>query len=99
MLILTRKTGQGFLIGDDIEISITEISGDKVRVGINAPKHIKVLRTELSQTVESNQQAASKADSNSLRALAQGLKLQGAPKPKAAGPAKAEPTPSGKDEN
>lgn len=77
MLILTRKPGQGFLIGDDIEITVTEISGDKVRIGIDAPKHIKVLRTELSQTVESNQQAAGKADSGSLRALAQGLKLGG----------------------
>lgn len=74
MLILTRKIGQGFLVGDDIEITITEISGDKVRVGINAPKNVKILRTELSQTVEANQ-AATQANSDALRALAKGLKM------------------------
>jgi carbon storage regulator len=73
MLILTRKTGQGFTIGGDIEITITEVSGDKVRVGINAPREIKILRSELSETMESNQQAASRADVSSLRALARGL--------------------------
>ena len=76
MLILTRKTGQGFSIGDDIEITITEISGDKVRVGINAPKHIKVLRSELSETMEQNLQAAGPASSAAIRALALGLKAE-----------------------
>jgi carbon storage regulator len=74
MLILTRKTGQGFTVGENIEITITEISGDKVRVGINAPRDIKVLRSELSETVESNQQAAGPASAGSLRALAHQLK-------------------------
>ena len=74
MLILTRKTGQGFLIGDDVEITITEISGDKVRVGINAPKDVKILRTELKETVAQNVQSASSANSNAMRALAAGLK-------------------------
>ena len=75
MLILTRKTGQGFRIGDDIEITITEVTGDKVRVGINAPKEVKILRSDLQETVEQNVQAASRADAGSLRALAAGLKL------------------------
>ncbi|NLW78159.1 MAG: carbon storage regulator CsrA [Ruminococcaceae bacterium] len=73
MLILTRKPGQGFTIGDDIEITITEVSGDKVRVGISAPKAVKILRSELTQTVEQNQQAAEKTDVKALRALALGL--------------------------
>ncbi|MDL2293607.1 carbon storage regulator CsrA [Ruminococcaceae bacterium OttesenSCG-928-D13] len=73
MLILTRKTGQGFTIGDDIEITITEVSGDKVRVGINAPRDIKILRSELSETVEQNVKAAAGPDAGSLRALAKGL--------------------------
>lgn len=77
MLILTRKAGQGFTIGDDVEITITEISGDKVRVGINAPKHIKILRSELSQTMEQNQQAAGPANTAAIKALAQGLFAEG----------------------
>ncbi len=92
MLILTRKNGQGFTIGDDVEITITEISGDKVRVGINAPKHIKVLRSELSETLEQNQQAAAgPASTAAVRALAQGLKAGGGlriQKPPAAGASK-----------
>lgn len=76
MLILTRKTGQGFRIGDDIEITITEISGDKVRVGIDAPKEVKILRTELSETMQHNVQAAHGANNNALRALARGLKSE-----------------------
>ena len=76
MLILTRKSGQGFRIGDDIEITITEVSGDKVRVGIEAPKEVKVLRSELTETMAQNLQAAGKADVAALRALAQGLAKQ-----------------------
>lgn len=76
MLILTRKVGQGFMIGQDVEIIITEISGDKVRVGIEAPKEVKVLRRELCETMQENQYAANKADSGSLRALAAGLRKE-----------------------
>ncbi len=77
MLILTRKSGQGFTVGNDIEITITEVSGDKVRVGINAPKHVKILRSELTQTLEANVAAASQVNKQSLRALAMGLKKGG----------------------
>jgi carbon storage regulator len=73
MLILTRKAGQGFAIGGDIKITITEVSGDKVRVGIDAPREVKILRSELTETVEQNVQAAHAA-ADSLRALAAGLK-------------------------
>lgn len=91
MLILTRKSGQGFTIGDDVEITITEISGDKVRVGINAPKHIKILRSELSETMELNQQAAAgPASTAAVRALAQGLKVGGNFRTKKSPPAGAE---------
>lgn len=79
MLILTRKTGQGFSIGDDIVITITEVSGDKVRVGIDAPRDIKILRSELSETLQQNAAAAEKTDRNSLKALALGLKKQEQP--------------------
>ena len=74
MLILTRKTGQGFTVGDDIEITITEVSGDKVRVGINAPREVKILRSELTQTLEVNVEASAVANRQSLRDLAMGLK-------------------------
>lgn len=57
MLILARKPGESLVINDKIEITIVEVSGDKVRIGIDAPKDVKILRKELIQTVESNKQA------------------------------------------
>jgi carbon storage regulator len=47
MLVLTRKIGQKILIADGIEVTITAVQGDKVRVGISAPQHIRVEREEL----------------------------------------------------
>lgn len=58
MLILSRKIGESLLLGEDIEIKITEIAGDRVKIGIEAPQNIKVVRKELRQTMESNRQAA-----------------------------------------
>ncbi|MGI6578166.1 MAG: carbon storage regulator CsrA [Eubacteriales bacterium] len=71
MLILTRKLGQSLIIGDDIEVSIIDVSGDKVKIGINAPKDVKILRSELAETMEENKIAAeSKTDRNLLELLA-----------------------------
>jgi carbon storage regulator len=47
LLVLARKKNESILIGDDIEIIITEISDDKVKIGIKAPKAMKVFRKEL----------------------------------------------------
>jgi carbon storage regulator len=47
MLVLSRMTNERIQIGDNITITITEIRGDKVRIGIDAPKDVKVMRTEL----------------------------------------------------
>ena len=61
MLILTRKTGEAFMISDEIEVRIVEISGDKVKVGIDAPRDYRIARKELCQTVENNKEAAASA--------------------------------------
>lgn len=74
MLILSRKSGQSFVIGDNIEITITEIAGDKVKVGISAPKEIPVLRKELCQTMDANRQAVRTVSGDALRGLAQRFK-------------------------
>ena len=60
MLILTRKKGQSIIINDDIEIIISAIDGDQVKVGINAPKHMKIYRKEVVEAIEqSNKEAIS----------------------------------------
>ncbi|MDX6587529.1 MAG: carbon storage regulator [Solirubrobacterales bacterium] len=47
MLVLTRKTGQSIMIGDDIEVSVLAVSRDKIRIGITAPKEVPVFRKEV----------------------------------------------------
>jgi len=58
MLVLSRKKGQSIIIGDNIEITVVEIQGDMVRIGINAPREVTVHRQEVfDQIAAENQQA------------------------------------------
>ena len=47
MLVLTRKPNESIMIGDDVEVSILGVKGDKVRIGIRAPSDVPLLRTEI----------------------------------------------------
>ena len=47
MLILSRKESECIHLGDDIIVTVVRVSGDKVRIGVQAPPHVKILRTEL----------------------------------------------------
>lgn len=59
MLVLSRQRDETIMIGDDVEITIVDIRGDKVRLGINAPRHIQVHRKEVYDAIKrENQQAA-----------------------------------------
>lgn len=51
MLVLTRKKGQALMIGNDIELSIIDIQGDQVRIGINAPKSVTIHRKEVYEEI------------------------------------------------
>lgn len=77
MLVLSRKCGQAFHIGNDIHITITEISGDKVKIGIEAPRELNILRDELLQIISSNVAAVTKADNEVVHSLAASLKKIG----------------------
>ena len=59
MLILSRKINEKVVIGDDITISIVEIRGDQVRIGIDAPKKVKVFRQEVYDAIKAENKAAS----------------------------------------
>ena len=69
MLILSRKPGETLLINNEIEVKIIEINGDKVKIGIQAPKDVKILRQELAQTMDSNKASATKMSPSKLRSM------------------------------
>lgn len=59
MLVLTRKLGEGIIIGDDITITVVEMKGGNVRIGIEAPRDKRIYRQEVySRIVEENREAA-----------------------------------------
>jgi carbon storage regulator len=62
MLILSRKINEKIMIGDDISVSIIEIRGDQVRIGVDAPKTVKVFRQEVFDAIKAENKAA--ADSS-----------------------------------
>ncbi len=71
MLVLTRKSNQSIMIGDDIEISVLSIMGEKVRIGIQAPRDIPVFRKEvyLEIQAERGQVTAGETVNEALRKL------------------------------
>ena len=58
MLVLTRKSNQSVMIGDDIEVTVLSIIGEKVRIGIQAPREIPVLRKEVYLEIQQENAAA-----------------------------------------
>ena len=61
MLILSRKTNEKIMIGDDISVSIIEIRGDQVRIGVDAPKSVKVFRQEVFDAIRAENKAAAQS--------------------------------------
>ena len=66
MLILSRKTDQQIKIGDDITLTIIEIRGDQVKIGVEAPKSIKVFRQEVFSAIKSENTAALNVNTDSI---------------------------------
>lgn len=58
MLVLTRKSNQSIMIGDEIEISVLAVMGEKVRIGISAPRSVPVFRKEVYLDIKSGQEGA-----------------------------------------
>ena len=66
MLVLSRKKGETIKIGDDIEITIVATANDQVKIGIQAPKNIEILRKELFEEIQDENKAASASVDNLL---------------------------------
>ena len=63
MLVLSRKKNESIVINDDIEIVVVEIRGDKVRLGIEAPKDVSVHRREVYDAIKRNEEGGGSCDS------------------------------------
>jgi carbon storage regulator len=61
MLILSRKVNEKIMIGEDISVSIIEIRGDQVRIGVSAPKMVKVFRQEVFDAIRAENKAAAES--------------------------------------
>lgn len=64
MLVLTRKTNQSIMIGDDVEVSVLAVSRDKIRLGITAPREVPVFRKEVYLSIKDEQMAADRGASH-----------------------------------
>lgn len=68
MLVLTRKPNQSIMIGDDVEVSVLSVVGEKVRIGIHAPHDIPVFRTEIYVEIQREDEPDDSTPSDAVRA-------------------------------
>jgi carbon storage regulator len=74
MLVLTRKRNESIIIGDDVKVTIVEVKGDQVKLGITAPKQVSVHREEIYLEIQKENQlaASSRTEFDQLNAFWQG---------------------------
>lgn len=69
MLVLSRKVGESIMIGDDIKVKVIAVDGDQVKLGIEAPRSVKVDRQEVFEAIQQENRAATQFDTNLLEQL------------------------------
>jgi carbon storage regulator len=77
MLVLTRKSNQSIMIGDDIEVSVLAIMGEKVRIGIQAPRDVPVFRKEVYLEIQQERVGSPKGARGDVDAALRGLSETG----------------------
>ncbi|MFA7238261.1 MAG: carbon storage regulator CsrA [Phycisphaeraceae bacterium] len=83
MLVLSRQRDETIMIGDDIEITVVDIRGDKVRLGITAPSSVPVHRKEVYEAIKrENREAAEQMQPDDLSKAAEQLKRPGSTPPR-----------------
>lgn len=80
MLVIRRRAGEGFLIGDSIEVDILEIDGNQVKIGIRAPRETAILRREIAATRDTNLASAQSVEADALEQASKRLRLSPRPK-------------------
>jgi carbon storage regulator len=79
MLVLSRKCEQSLVLGDDIVITVLAIDGERVKLGIEAPRGVSVLRQELYNQIKLANAGAANSDHTSIRRVAAALRDQRRP--------------------
>lgn len=74
MLVLSRRVGESVVIGDDITLTVLEVRGDVVRIGIDAPRSVKVHRSELLAELATSNQSALAPAADTVASLADALR-------------------------
>jgi carbon storage regulator len=74
MLVISRKAGESLVISDDIRITVISVSSDKVSIGIEAPKDVKIVRQELLETIEANKASAEETEKKDYKNIASFMK-------------------------
>jgi carbon storage regulator len=70
MLVLNRRKGETVIIGDNIRITIVDVQGDNIKIGIDAPRNINILREEIhEEVIAANRQASQQVDAAKIEAL------------------------------
>lgn len=73
MLVLTRRPGEGIIIGDDIRVTVIEIKGGGIRIGIEAPSDMKIFRQEIYDRIGQENKEASQWNLTDLDMVSSGL--------------------------
>jgi carbon storage regulator len=73
MLVLSRRVGESIVIGDSVTVTVLEVRGDVVRVGIDAPRSVSVHRVELLRELADSNRASASPSEDAIASLAQRL--------------------------
>ncbi len=72
LLVISRKIGESFMVGDDIEIKILKIEGAEVKIGISAPLYVKIYRSEIYQKIVQENKIAAQTNVDNLKGVIPG---------------------------
>lgn len=81
MLVLSRKKDEVIVVGDNIEITIVDVRGDQVKVGVNAPRSVSIHRKEIYDAIQNENRAAAQSSGMQMGALAEALRKRQAAAP------------------
>ena len=73
MLVLSRRVGESVVIGNDVVVTVLEVRGDIIRLGVDAPREVPVHRSEVFEAIEAANKAAAAPDAGAVSALAAAL--------------------------